>query len=108
MSGDTRRVHPDKILKYLLNQTSDPAAAKNRFFRSVGFSPEQWRVLEQALLEHPTKATLERTEYTQYGEKRIYRCKLPPAPNGKEYCVRTVWQRRDDIFWFLSAYPRPD
>jgi hypothetical protein len=108
MSGDTRRIDPDKILKYLLNETSQAAAGKNKFFRGVGFSPERWKVLEQALLEHPTKAVLESIEVSQYGEKHIYRCNIPPAPNGREYCIRTVWQKRDGIFWFLSAYPRPD
>jgi hypothetical protein len=102
------RIHPDKIQKYLLDEASANAAAKNRFFRTAGFTPEHWQVLELALLEHPRIATLEGVEGSRYGEKYVYRCNLPPEPNGKSYCVRIVWQNRDDAFWFVTAYPKLD
>ena len=101
------RVHPDKILKYLLSDSSTVAAGKNRFFRAAGYSPLSWQILETALSAHPTVAKLHKTMATVHSERRIYRCHLPQSPNGKAYCILSVWERRlDGAFWFVTAYPQ--
>ena len=46
------RVDPRKILDYLLSDTCRSGAAKNRFFRSFGFTPSAWQVMRDALVGH--------------------------------------------------------
>ena len=101
------RVHPDKILRYLLSNTTPTAAAKNRFFRAAGYTPEAWRVLEAALTAHPTAALLFKSMTTIHGERQVYRCDLPASPNGRRYCIMSVWeQRADGVWWLVTAYPQ--
>jgi hypothetical protein len=39
-----------KLLDYLLSGTSVFGAAKNRFFRALGFHPDTWEVFQDALV----------------------------------------------------------
>jgi hypothetical protein len=41
MSDRHWRIHPDKMRKYVLSDTSAKGAATNRFIRSIGFMPER-------------------------------------------------------------------
>jgi hypothetical protein len=101
------RIDPSKILNYLFSDRTPEAASKNRFFRTIGFDPADWKALESVLLRHPLTSRLEDKDYSSsYGTKHIYRCAMPPAPNGKTYCIRTVWQERGGDFWFVTAYPQ--
>lgn len=96
------RVHPDKILNYLLQEPG-----KSRFFLRAGYRRQAWEVLRDDLLRHPTMADVEGTDDNEWGLKVTHRCQLPTAPNGKDYCIRTVWQQKaDGCFWLLTAYPR--
>ena len=71
------RVDERKQLDYLLSDTSVSGAAKNRFFRSIGFSPTYWPVFHDALAEHPDSAVLVSIDTSSpYGEKRIYECRV--------------------------------
>jgi hypothetical protein len=84
------RVDERKVLDYLPSGTSVPGAAKNRFFRSIGFAPMAWPVFRDALADHPDAAVLVSVDgSSRYGEKRIYECH-PRSPNGANPCVRTV------------------
>jgi len=101
------RVHPDKILRYLLSGATPTASAKNRFFRSAGYAPEAWQILESALTAHPATASLHKSMTTIHGERRIYRCDLPASPNGGSYCILSVWEQRSDgAWWLVTAYPQ--
>lgn len=91
--GADWRVHSDKILRYLLSDATPTAAAKNRFFRSAGYTPEAWQDLAFALTAHPTTALLHKSMTTIHGERRVYRCDLPVAPNGRRYCILSVWEQ---------------
>jgi hypothetical protein len=102
------RVHPDKIQKYLLSTHTLAASGKSKFFTQIGYTLANWRRLEQALLLHPHVAALEVTIDDIYGPKETYRCNLPPAPDSKQYCVRSVWQLRGGIKWFVTAIPYDD
>jgi hypothetical protein len=105
-AGDWR-VHPDKILRYLLSDTTATAAAKNRFFRSAGYTPEAWRALESALTTHPASALLHKSMTTIHGERRVYRCDMPRSPNGGRYGILSVWEQRSDgAWWLVTAYPQ--
>ncbi len=39
-----------------------------------------------------------------YGEKRVYRCSII-TPDGRDPCIRTVWQLRSGDYWPVTAYP---
>ena len=102
---DDWRVDQRKILDYLLSETSPTGAAKNRFFRASGFTPLGWRVFSDALAIHPRTASLQEVDTSSpYGEKHIFRCSIV-TPNGRNPCIRTVWQRRDGDYWLVTAYP---
>ncbi len=102
-------VDPKKLLNYLLSTATPEAAGKSRFFHGAGFTAEAWQALQAALLAHPLRAALEYEDPSSpYGRKLIFRCTLPGAPNGRAYCVRSVWQLRGGVYWFLTAYPQSD
>lgn len=103
-----RLVAPRKITGYLLATTTPEAAAKARFFIAAGFTRERPQELAEALRAHPETAALERVfPDAGYGEKLVYRCAMPPAPDGRAYCVRSVWMRRGADLHFVTAYPQP-
>jgi len=101
----TWHVDQRKVVDYLLSATSVPGAAKNRFFRSLGFAPADWETFRDALADHPLTATLASVDNTSpYGDKRVYHCQIT-SPNGRDPCIRTVWQQSDDTYRLLTAYP---
>ena len=100
------RIDPSKITDYLFSDRTRKSAAKNRWFRRVGFHPDSWQVLEQALLQHPVMARLEKTESSPFGQKLTFLCTGLVAPTGKTYCIRSVWQEREGDPWFVTAYPQ--
>jgi hypothetical protein len=100
-------VAPRKITHYLLSGASPTAAGKAAFFRNAGFRMADWPALAAALTAHPTTAALERIEPDAgYGRKYVYLCGMPAAPNGRRYCVRSVWMSRGSDFFFVTAYPQ--
>ena len=99
------RVDPRKIRDYLLNRRSATGAAKSRFFESNGFTRGAPEAFRAALVAHPLTATLEEVDASSsYGDKHIFRCAIA-SPDGRNPCIRTVWQQRDGDFWLVTAYP---
>ena len=101
-------IDPAKITQYLLTRhpgASEIAAGKSKFFHGVGYRLQDWIILRDDLLQHPVTALLERT-VSEPRPKLIYRCSMPTAPNGKVYCVRTVWTAREGVYWLSTAYPQ--
>ncbi|MFL5254884.1 MAG: DUF6883 domain-containing protein [Rhodopila sp.] len=104
------RVDPAKVRDYLL--TTSPLATpeahgKSRFFHAIGYAAEHWTVLRDDRLQHPVTANLLTTAPSRYGRKQIFQCSMPVAPNGRVYCLRTVWtQRPDGELWLSTAFPR--
>src|SRR5215469_7326451 len=102
---DDWRVDRRKILDNPLNERSASGAAKNRFFRSGGFTPGHWEVMRDTLIGHPKSASLHDVDTTsRYGTKYIYRCQIT-TPNGLRPCILTVWQYRSGGYWLVTAYP---
>ena len=103
------RIDPAKIILYLL--TTDPNAApealgKSKFFHSIGYDANNWTMLRDALLQHPHTSSLEAARRNKHGQKLLYRCSMPVAPNGGTYCIRSVWQERNAGYWLSTAYPQ--
>jgi filamentous hemagglutinin len=102
---DDWRVDQRKILDYLLNPRSATGAAKSRFFQAGGFTREAWQALHAALVAHALTAALQEVDASSpYGEKQVFRCNIS-TPDGRDPCIRTVWQKRDGDFWLVTAYP---
>jgi hypothetical protein len=98
-----------KITGYLLDPThSLQAAAKERFFRSFGFSRANWTDLKQALLEHPTTNPVVTGVTTPYGRKYVVSCSLI-TPDGRNPCIISVWiiEPPEPEPKFVTTYPGP-
>jgi filamentous hemagglutinin len=101
------RIAPAKISDYLLNPLSPAGGPKARFFLACGFRRGQPGGLAAALEQHPRSAALELVDRSSpYGAKFIHRCAIT-TPNGRNPCIRTVWQLRDGDYWLVTAYPGP-
>ena len=98
-----------KITGYLLNALGPlPARGKASFFLALGYSPERPEEMRRSLLAHPAAANLvsDSTVMNGYGRKLVFECELPGVPNGRRYCVRTVWLEIGTDFRLITAYPR--
>jgi hypothetical protein len=92
-------VEDAKVIRYLLVSPS-----KAPFFLHAGYTLADWEKLRDDLQKHPLVAQHEATEANSYGTKTRYRCAMPIAPNGKQYCVRTIWQQQPNGTWrFVTA-----
>ena len=96
----TWSISDDKINKYLLDANHPIGASKARFFSRIGFSLGDIQTMKRALLNHPNTATLIDTKHNQWGVRVQYRCDIL-APNGRKYCIITVWQDK----LLVTAYP---
>jgi hypothetical protein len=96
------QVEDRKVTHYLL-----ASPAKAPFFLGAGYTLARWGLLRDDLLRHPSLADFEGFRPDSWGMKRRYRCAMPVAPNGRLYCVRTVWQLQPGEVWkFITAYPQ--
>jgi hypothetical protein len=102
-------VERDKVVKYLMNARHPEGAGKARFFLSLGFRPEEWQALAEALLRVATEGHVVQVIESVHGSKYIVDGPLN-APNGQTVVVRTVWigepgQERPRL---ITAYPREE
>ncbi|HEX9488978.1 MAG TPA: hypothetical protein VF930_01760 [Stellaceae bacterium] len=102
------RIDPNKITRYLLHSASTTGGAtKATFFMAFGFTPANWQVLHDALIEHASTAYLDNIDSSSpYGPKEVYRCGIR-SPDGRNPCICSVWQHRHGDWWFITAYPWP-
>ena len=100
-------VELDKVVKYLMNPGHPEGAGKARFFRSLGFQPEKWQVLVEALLGVATEGNVTKIVESGHGSKYIVDGVLL-GPNGRNALVRTVWIREpgNEQPRLITAYPR--
>lgn len=87
---ETLRIEPTKITDYLLNKDHPVGGSKARFFNKQGFSLEKWEDLQSALRTHAITNKISEIVKHEYGEKLIVECSIK-SPNGKEHCIRVVW-----------------
>lgn len=100
------KINSQKITHYLLSDRTKESAGKNKFLINAGYRDNNWKQLEQDILQHPLIARLEETYSTEHGITRVYLCYLPPSPNGRRYCVKTVWMEKDGGIWFITLIPQ--
>ena len=100
------RIDHAKIVDYLLRSASFAAVAKAKFFRSLGFVPEQWRELATALRDQASAAEVVK-ETTEWGTKIVATGNID-APTGRPYKIVSVWIDEPSGLRLVTAYPHKD
>jgi hypothetical protein len=100
-------VPSQKVTQYLLNDQHQRGASKCRFFEGFGFMRTSWEGLVEALTEHGRMRRLIAVTPTEFGPRYVVECEIR-TPDGRNPCIRTVWQGRDEqaIPQLITAYPR--
>jgi hypothetical protein len=98
----------DKIKHYLLNPKHPDGAGKEKFFAMFGFSPANWAILKQALLDHPKSNPVTSQRSNPYGATYEVSCSLT-TPDGRNPCIISVWivEPNDPRPRFITAYANP-
>lgn len=78
----------EKLMQYLLvfRKRKD----KSQWLARAGYTPENWKILENDLREQILSTDARPTENTEYGQKYEIRGELV-GPNGKSLAVCTIW-----------------
>ena len=90
-NGHCAGVSDDKVVKYLLNSAHNQGAAKAKFFTAFGFQASDWRVIQSALVVQGQSNPVVETTVTEFGPRYEVLCHCP-SPDGRNPCIRTVWQ----------------
>lgn len=100
-------VEREKITDYLLNPAHPDNGGKAPFFSALGFRPEDWETLAEALRRLASAAPVALSVETSHGEKYIVDGVME-TPAGKTPVVRSVWivDKGFDTPRLVTAYPR--
>jgi len=95
-----------KIIDYLLSRTHTFGRSKSAFFEGIGFSPNDWEQLREAMLKHARDSNVVNVEETAFGTKYIVDGALP-TPDGRNPLIRSVWfvESGEREPRFVTAYP---
>ncbi|MFT8245619.1 DUF6883 domain-containing protein [Roseomonas sp. BN140053] len=96
-----------KITHYLLDPNSKDGRSKCSYFAGQGFSLAEWQLLRDAIMQHPMDHLVTgEPRRDKWGRRYEVRCSLR-TPNGKNRCIRTIWQidADDPRPKFITAYP---
>lgn len=105
-NADQAIVPEAKITRYLLDLTSPKGKSRAVFFRTFGFTIEQWQVMADALKQHAADYEVASTVTSDHGTRYVIEEALI-TPDGRNPQVRAVWMIREDETepGFVSAYP---
>jgi hypothetical protein len=95
-----------KVREYLLSSAHPVGRFKAVFFRALGFSPERWELLRDALLDIGTSGNAVPGQASPFGQKFEIRATLA-GPSGRCADVVTVWMVLigQDFAHFVTAHP---
>ena len=105
-NADRATIDASKLRDYLLAATHPIGRFKARFFAALGFTPDRWEELTEALrIQHLTQDA-EPGNPTVHGRKYTIRAILN-GPTGQSASVVSVWfiPTRGDGPRFVTAYP---
>lgn len=104
-NADRAIIDPEKLLGYLLSETHPVGRYKAAFFFSLGYSADEWRILEGDLRRHVANEAGPARE-TPFGRKYQVRASIK-GPNGRSAQLVTFWiiLSREDFPRFITAYP---
>jgi hypothetical protein len=97
-------VEERRIREYLLDATHVTGGSKARFFIAHGFVPDTWELLQASLISQGRANAVTRIVETAWGTRYTVQCNCP-TPDGRNPCIRTVWQIDDHIPRLLTAIP---
>jgi len=99
-------IEPEKIRDYLLSATHPVGRFKAAFFATLGYGPEDWELLRDAMLSMVHGDDASAGEPTPYGVKYEVRGTLE-GPSGRSAALVTVWIVLTDeaIPRFVTALP---
>jgi hypothetical protein len=105
-NGDRAIVDDAKVRDYLLSPSHPVGRFKSVFFLGLGFSPDHWTTLRDALLELALSADALPGQLSPHGQKFEIRATLA-GPAGREASILTVWMVSNgrDFAHFVTAFP---
>ena len=105
-NSDRAIVDDAKVRDYLLSSSHPVGRFKSVFFLALGFSPDHWTTLRDALLELARAGDAVPGQPSPYGQKFEIRGTLT-GPSGREAPILTVWMISDgrDFAHFVTAFP---
>lgn len=89
-NSDRAVVEDAKVRDYVLSASHPVGRFKSVFFTALGFSPDHWQVLRDALLEVARTGDATPGQTSPFGLKFEIRASLR-GPSGREAAVLTVW-----------------
>lgn len=104
-----RAIVPEhKLTHYLLNPTHPVGGGKASFFLRFGFTPENWKTLADALLQHAQTNEVIETNSTRYGVRYVVDGVII-SPDGTRLNIRSAWHMipGSDAPRFVTAHPLP-
>jgi hypothetical protein len=104
--GESATIDPAKLRDYLLSPTHPIGRFKAKVFAALGFTPEQWRELEDAFRAQHLTQSAEPAGSVADGQKYTIRAILK-GPNGQSAVVVSVWfiPAAGMAPRFVTAYP---
>jgi hypothetical protein len=99
---DARKLHG-----YVLSFSHPIGRFKAAVFQKLGYSAENWKVLETCLKEIILSSSVGEIEDTEYGRKYVVEG-LITSPSGKNVHLATVWiiLKNEITPRFVTVYPR--
>jgi hypothetical protein len=105
-NAERANVELRRIREYLLNTAHPAGAPKARFFIAHGFASHDVALLHASLVLHgQTNAVVRRVD-TAWGTRCTVACHCQ-TPDGRNPCIRTVWQIEQGVPRLLTVLPRP-
>lgn len=97
-------VEPRRVRDYLLNSTHESGGPKAKFFMACGFTADSADLLRASLILHGRTNRIARRVNTAWGVRYTVVCHCE-TPDGRNPCIRTVWQMENGIPRLLTAMP---
>lgn len=104
-NANRAEIPPEKLRGYLLSPSHPVGRFKSRFFRSLGYTPDNWEELADALLRLAQTCDAEEVP-SPYGRKFRVAGEIP-GEDGEPVPILTVWILSPDDTRprFVTAYP---
>ena len=105
-NADQAIIDPLKLHGYLLSASHPIGRFKAAFFARLGYTANNWQVLDRALREQHLTQAARLVETTRHGRKFEIRAILK-GPSGQLAVVLSAWMIRpgDSVPRFVTAYP---
>ncbi|HVC59426.1 MAG TPA: hypothetical protein VND19_03545 [Acetobacteraceae bacterium] len=97
-------VEPRRVRDYLLNRAHPSGGSKSKFVMAYGFAATDWHLLRTSLIQHGRTNSIMRRVETAWGIRYTVACSCR-TPDGRDPCIRTVWQMESDLPRLLTVLP---